>query len=81
MFVQVNFSFKMSGKIYEKNFSNRDQRQRSLNVFVTVNVSFNAYACHEVHFVAKFIWSRIYIPKSSRHEVTFHRGIGQNIQN
>ena len=41
-------------------------------MFVTVNVSFNAYACHEVHFVAKFIWSRTYVPKSSRHEVTFH---------
>ena len=39
---------------------------------VTVNVSFNAYACHEVHFVAKFTWSRTYVPKSSRHEVTFH---------
>jgi len=42
-------------------------------MFVTVNVSFNAYACHKVHFVAKFIWSRTYIPKSSRHEVTFHQ--------
>ena len=36
-------------------------------------VSFNAYAYHEVHFVAKFIWSRTKVPKSSRHEVTFHR--------
>ena len=41
-------------------------------MFVTVNVSFNAYACHEVHFVAKFIWSRTYVTKSSRPEVTFH---------
>ena len=41
-------------------------------MFVTVNVSFNAYACHKVHFVAKFIWSRTFVPKSSRHEVTFH---------
>ena len=41
-------------------------------MFVTINVSFNAYACHEVHFVANFIWSRTYVPKSSRHEVTFH---------
>ena len=45
----------------------------SWHMFVTVNVSFNAYACHEVHFVAKFIWSRTYVPKSSRHEVTFHQ--------
>ena len=44
----------------------------SWHMFVTVNVSFNAHACHEVHFVAKFIWSRTYVPKSSRHEVTFH---------
>ena len=44
----------------------------SLHMFVTINVSFNAYACHEVHIVAKFIWSRTYVPKSSRHEVTFH---------
>jgi len=44
----------------------------SWHMFVTVNVSFNAYACHEVHFVAKFIWSRTYVPKSSRREVTFH---------
>ena len=42
-------------------------------MFVTVNVSFNAYACHEVHFVAKFMKSQTYVPKSSRHEVTFHR--------
>ena len=56
-------------------------------MFVTVDVSFNAYACHEVHchevhFVAKFIWSQTYVPKSSRvsyvpkssrHEVTFHQ--------
>ena len=41
-------------------------------MFVTVNVSFNAYACHEVHFVAKFMQSRTYVPKSSRHKVTFH---------
>ena len=41
-------------------------------MFVTGNVSFNAYACHDVHFVAKFIWSRTYVPKSSRHEATFH---------
>ena len=34
----------------------------SWHMFVTVQLSFNAYACHEVHFV----------PKSSRHEVTFH---------
>ena len=27
-------------------------------MFVTVNVYFNAYACHEVHFVAKFMQSR-----------------------
>ena len=40
--------------------------------FVTINVSFNAYACGEVHFVANFILSRTYVPKSSRHEVTFH---------
>ena len=39
---------------------------------LTVNLSFIAYACHEVYFVAKFIWSRTYVPKSSRHEVTFH---------
>ena len=44
-------------------------------MFVTVNVSFNTYACHEVHFVAKLIWSRTYVPKSSRHEVTLHRAI------
>ena len=41
-------------------------------MFVTVNVSFNTYACHEVHFVANFSWARTYVPKSSRHEVTFH---------
>ena len=45
----------------------------SWHMFVTVNVSFDVYACHEVHFVAKFIWSRTYIPKSSRREVTSHR--------
>ena len=44
----------------------------SWHMFVTVNVSFNAYACHEVHFAAKFIWSRTYVPKSSCCEVTFH---------
>ena len=44
----------------------------SWHMFVTVNVSFNAYACHEVHFVAKFMQSRTYVLKSSRHEVTFH---------
>ena len=45
----------------------------SWHMFVTVNVSFNAHACHEVHFVAKFMQSRTYVPKSSRHEVTFHQ--------
>ena len=47
----------------------------SWHMFVTVNVSFNAYACHEVHFVAKFIWPWTYVPKSSRHEVNFHPNI------
>ena len=32
-------------------------------MFLTVNVSYNAYGCHNVHFVAKFIWSRTYVPK------------------
>ena len=50
-------------------------------MFVTVNVSFNAYACHEVHFVAQFIWSRTYVPKSSRHEVTFHLKKKPSFQN
>ena len=40
-------------------------------MFVTVKVSFNEYACHEVRFVAKFIWSQTYVSKSSRHEVNF----------
>ena len=31
-------------------------------MFATVNVSFNAYACHEVHFVAKFMQSRTHVP-------------------
>ena len=44
----------------------------SWHMFVTVNVSLNAYACRLVHFVANFIQSRTYVPKSSRHEVTFH---------
>ena len=51
--------------------TSRLRRITSWHMFVTGNVSFNAYACYEVHFVAKFIWSRTYVPKSSRHEVTF----------
>ena len=53
--------------------TSRRRNITSWHIFVTVNVSFNSYACHEVHFVAKFIWSRTKVPKSSRHEVTFHR--------
>ena len=49
-------------------------------MFVTINVSIDAYACHEVHFVAKFIWSRTYVPESNRHEVTFHL-ISLSVQN
>ena len=57
---------------FGKSVTSRLRSITSWHMFVTVNVSFNAYACHEVHFVAKFIQSRTYVPKSSRHEVTFH---------
>ena len=40
--------------------------QRMFGTICNFFVCFNAYACHEVRFVAKFIWSRTYFPKSSR---------------
>ena len=38
--------------------TSRLRRITSWHMFVMVNLSFHAYACHEVHFVAKFMQSR-----------------------
>ena len=40
--------------------------QRMFGTICNFFVCFNAYAYHEVRFVAQFIWSRTYFPKSSR---------------